>query len=384
MQNSLQVQSQRIATIDVLRGLVMALMLVDHVRESFFAHHPVADPMALASTPPALFFTRMAAHFCAPVFVFLTGLSAWLYAHPASGPRDASGFLLKRGLLLVLLELTLVNFAWYGQWPPATFYLQVIWVIGLAMLALAALHRLPLRWLAAGGALIVCGHNAVSGLRLAPDDAGYALWTLLLQRGYLLADGALQIKVSYPLLPWIGVILLGYAAGPLYAASMPAQRRRQLLTLAGALALLTLVLLRGSNLYGEAQPWGQGADALSTLMSMLNFSKYPPSLDYLLLTLGGAALLAAALEGHAHALTRYFATLGSAPMFFYLLHLLVLLLLQKLLVLQLGPNHGSRWGLESVWQLWLLALLLLLALYPLCARFATYKRRSPQAWLRYF
>lgn len=379
-----QAERSRIAIIDVLRGLVMLLMLVDHLRESFFAHHPVSDPMDVASIDPALFFTRTAAHFCAPVFVFLTGLSAWLYANPASGPRDATGFLLKRGLLLVLLELTAVNFAWFGVFPPATLYLQVIWVIGLAMVVLALLHRLPLKCLAWLGGLVVCGHNALAGWRFEPADWAYPLWTLLLQRGYLVADAALQVKVSYPLLPWIGVILLGYAAGPWYARSMAPQRRAMLLRRCGLAALLLLLLLRGLNLYGETRPWEQGADALHTLMSFLNFSKYPPSLDYLLFTLGIAALLAAWLEPMDNRLTRICATLGGAPMFYYLLHLYALLAVQKLLVAIWGPNHGNRWGVEQVWQVWVAAALMLPVLYPLCARFAQYKRSSRHAWVRYF
>ncbi len=141
----------RIAVIDVMRGLVMLIMLFDHVRETVFLHHQVGDPMDAASVDPALFFTRLAAHVCAPMFVFLTGLSAWLYAHPAAGPRSAAGFLFKRGLLLVVLELVFVNFAWSGAFPPAVLYLQVIWVIGLAMMALAVLHQLPLKVLVAAG-----------------------------------------------------------------------------------------------------------------------------------------------------------------------------------------------------------------------------------------
>jgi uncharacterized membrane protein len=373
----------RIAVIDVLRGLVMLLMLVDHVRESFFAQHAVSDPMVLADTDPALFFTRTAAHFCAPLFVFLTGLSAWLYAHPASGPRDATGFLLKRGVLLVVLELTLVNFAWYGVWPPATLFLQVIWVIGLAMLALALLHRLPRPLLAGLGVLIVAGHNALAGWQFAPTDWAYPAWTLLLHRGYLVSDAAMQIKVSYPLLAWIGVILLGYAAGPLYASDMSVQRRITLLRRGGWSALLLLGVLRGWNLYGEALPWQQGADLLQTVMSFINFTKYPPSLDYLLFTLGIAALLAAWLEARENRFTRCCATLGGAPMFYYLLHLYVLLIAQKLALACFGANYAGRRVVEQVWQVWGLALVLLVLLYPLCARFARYKRTSQQAWLRY-
>jgi uncharacterized membrane protein len=338
----------RIAAIDVLRGLVMLIMLFDHVRETIYLHMQVSDPMNVATTEPALFFTRLAAHFCAPVFVFLTGLSAWLYAHPASGPRSATGFLVKRGLLLVFLELVFVNFAWAGEFPPRTLYLQVIWVIGLAMILLGLVHRLPLKLLGTIGLLIVFGHNALTWMSFAPGTLAYDAWTILLHRGFLVADGALRLKVTYPLLPWIGVILVGYAAGPLYAATMAPERRRKLLRMAGFGAWLLLALLRGFNIYGEELPWEVQDTAVRTVMSFLNYTKYPPSLDFLLLTLGAGALALAALEPRDNWFTRACATFGGAPMFYYLLHLYVLLAMQQLLVAVFGANHGARYGVDHV------------------------------------
>lgn len=374
----------RIAVIDVLRGLVMLIMLFDHVRETVFLHHQVSDPMDAASVDPALFFTRLAAHVCAPMFVFLTGLSAWLYAHPAAGPRSASGFLFKRGLLLVVLELVFVNFAWSGAFPPAVLYLQVIWVIGLAMMALAVLYKLPLKVLLVLGVAIVAGQHLMSGLRAEPGSLGYYALTVLLQRGYLVADGAMRIKVSYPLLPWIGVIVLGYAAGPLYARAFSATARRRWLLALGAGSLLLLGLLRGFNLYGETLPWVAGDTGLRTAMSVLNFTKYPPSLDFLLFTLGLGLLGLAWLESVDNGFTRACATFGGAPMFYYLLHLYLLLAIGLTLTAVLGANHGSRYGVGHIWQVWLLALLLMPVLYFPCRAFANYKRASKQAWVRYF
>ncbi|MDZ5636458.1 DUF1624 domain-containing protein [Janthinobacterium sp. GMG1] len=374
----------RIAVIDVLRGLVMLIMLFDHVRETVFLHHQVSDPMDVASVDPALFFTRLAAHVCAPMFVFLTGLSAWLYAHPAAGPRSAGGFLFKRGLLLVVLELVFVNFAWSGAFPPAVLYLQVIWVIGLAMMALAVLHKFPLKILVLLGVAIVAGQHLLTGLRVEEGSFAYYALTVLLQRGYLVADGAMKIKVSYPLLPWIGVIVLGYAAGPLYARSRsPENRRRRLLAL-GAGSLLLLAVLRGFNIYGETLPWVAGDTAGRTVMSVLNFTKYPPSLDFLLFTLGLGLLGMAWLESVDNWFTRACATFGGAPMFYYLLHLYLLLAIGLTLTAVLGANHGARYGVEHIWQVWLLALLLMPVLYFPCRAFANYKRTSTQAWVRYF
>ncbi len=375
---------ERIASIDVLRGLVMLIMLFDHVRESFYLHMQVTDPMDVNTTAPALFFTRLATHFCAPIFVFLAGLSAWQYAHPSSGPRSATGFLLKRGLLLVALELTLVNFAWFGQFPPSTIYLQVIWAIGLSMIVLGLLHRLPLWLLAVLGFLIVFGHNLLTPIAFQPGSAGYLPWTVLHDRGYLVADGPLKIKASYPLLPWIGVILLGYVAGPLYGRAVAAARRQRLLLVFGAGSLTLLALLRGLNLYGETLPWVYGDRFVQTLMSWVNFTKYPPSLCFLLLTIGVGLLLLAWFESLDNRFTRLCASFGGAPMFYYLLHLYVLLLVQKGLVAFFGPTHGQRFGVDQIWMVWLWAVALIPLLYYPCLAFGRFKRTTRWQWARYF
>jgi len=380
MQHTTHPVSSRIASIDVMRGLVMLLMTVDHVRETFFLQHQVSDPMDPAATDPALFFTRLAAHFCAPMFVFLTGLSAWLYAHPPAGRRDATGFLVKRGLLLVGLEIVVVNFAWTGTLAPSIVYLQVIWAIGLAMLALALLHRLPLAVLALLGALIVAGHNALAFIAFEPGSAAAAAWTILEQRGFLATD-PVRIKISYPVLAWIGVILLGYACGPLYARGMAPVVRRRRLAAIGAAGLALLVLLRLANLYGEPLPWTMQADALHTAMSFLNFTKYPPSLGFILLTLGCGLLALAWIERVDAPATRIAAVFGGAPLFYYLLHLYALLLLQKLAAAMLGVARADA---AQVWQVWAIAVGLAAALYRPTRRFGRYKRESGKAWVKYF
>lgn len=363
---------KRIVSIDVMRGIVMLLMTVDHVRETFFLQHQVGDPMDVGTTPPALFFTRLAAHFCAPMFVFLTGLSAWLYAHPQAGRRSATGFLAKRGLLLLALEVTLVNAAWSGT-PPSTIYLQVIWAIGLAMLALALLHRLPLPVLGVLGVLIVAGHNALGQGTLAP-----AAWTILEQRGFLVLE-PVRIQVSYPVLAWIGVILLGYACGPLYARA-PALRLRRL-TVAGIACLALLIVLRSVNAYGEPVPWTPQADPVRATMAFLNFTKYPPSLDFILLTLGVGCVALACVERIDTVATRTAAVFGGAPLFYYLLHLYALLVLQKLAAAVLGVPRAD---VAQVWQVWAIAALLAAVLYVPTRLFGRYKRASGKGWVKYF
>jgi uncharacterized membrane protein len=373
----------RVASIDVMRGLVMMVMMLDHVRERFFIRWPVGDPMDIGTTDPSLFFGRFAAHFCAPIFVFLTGLSAWLYAHPAGGPRSATGFLLKRGLFLVLLEILVINVAWNGDFPPKVFYLQVIWVIGLSMMALALLHRLPRGWLVALGLAIVCGHNLLSPITFAPGSGGFVPWTILHDRGFLIAEGAVRIKVSYPLLPWIGVIVLGYAAGPWYARSVAPARRRATLLIAGGVSLVSLLVLRGFNMYGETLDWAPGETAVLTAMSFLNVTKYPPSLAYLLITLGGACLVLAWLEGRDNAFLRVSASFGGAPMFYYLLHLFVLLFLQTAAMTLFGPNHGGRYEFDSIRGVWLMTLVMIPLMYWPCKVFGRFKRRTAMAWVKY-
>lgn len=377
------VPRSRIASIDVMRGLVMVIMMFDHVREKIYLHLQVTDPMTIATTTPDLFFTRLSAHLCAPVFVFLTGLSAWLYANPASGKtRSPSSFLIKRGLLLVVLEVTVINFSWAGTYT--TLWLQVIWAIGISMIILGLMSGLP-RWLLAViGAAIVFGHNLLTPITFQPGETGYTLWTILHDRGFLIADGPLKVKVTYPVLPWIGVILLGYVAGPLYAAVVASSRRTRILIGMGLACLLLLLVLRGFNIYGETLPWVQGDTSVQTLMSWLNFTKYPPSLDFLLLTLGVAFLLLAWFESMDNAATRALVMFGAAPMFFYILHLYVLLVLYRIALAIFGPNHGELFGVDDFYWVWIVAPLLALALYFPCRAFARFKRTSTQAWVRYF
>jgi uncharacterized membrane protein len=378
-------QSARIGSIDIMRGLVMLFMLVDHMRETVYLHLQVSDPMNVDTTEPALFFTRMCAHLCAPTFVFLTGLGAWLYANPPNGPaRSPSGFLFKRGLLLVVLEITIVSLSWTGVFPPTHIWLQVIWVIGLSMIVLSLAVKLPYLVIAAIGASIVFGHNLLTPISFQPGEPGFTLWTILHDRGFLVADGPLIVKVSYPLLPWIGVIFLGYVAGPIFSGALSTAQRRRTLLLLGIACLVVLLLLRGFNIYGETQPWLPRSDSIRTIMDWLNFTKYPPSLDFLLLTLGGAFLLLRVFDGVKNRATETVRLFGGAPMFFYILHLYALLFFYKLGLAIVGPNVGDRFGVQHVYHIWLMAIVFAVVLYFPTRAFSQYKRRSTRAWVRYF
>lgn len=375
--------AKRIASIDILRGLVMVIMLVDHVREHFFYHHPIGDPMMLDTTSTGLFFTRFIAHLCAPTFVFLAGVSAWLYANPSNKPaRSPSEFLFKRGLFLILIEMTLVNFSWLGNYQAL--YLQVIWAIGISMMMLSLAVRLPHYIVGLLGFVIVFGHNALSYIQFQPDEFGYSFWTILHDRGYLYTSDTFKVRVSYPVLPWIGVIFIGYIAGPIYRNTVDSFTRQKGLIMAGVSSLLLLSVLRYFNLYGETLPWSAHANTIDTAKDFLNYTKYPPSLDYLLLTLGVAMLLLAALEKINNRFSKMVEVFGSAPMFFYILHLYVLLITHFLLQITFGNVQGNYWRVDFVWQLWAIAGLLTILLYCPVKKFAALKSTRKYPWLKYF
>ncbi|NTZ94975.1 DUF1624 domain-containing protein [Pseudomonas koreensis] len=374
----------RLLSIDALRGLVILFMLLDHVRETFLLHRQVSDPMDIANTEPALFFSRTLAHLCAPVFVLLTGLSAWLFGEKYAGKADVSAFLFKRGLFLVLLEFTLVNFAWTFQLPPSVIYLQVIWAIGLSMIALSLLVWLP-RWLLLTLSLaIIAGHNLLDGVHFAPESALHVPWAILHDRGWIEVGDSLRLRTSYPLLPWIGVIGLGYALGPWFARGADAWSRQQALLLGGIAGLLGFVGLRLINAYGE-KPWAVEDTTVQTLMAFFNITKYPPSLLFITLTVSIGLLLLRVFERRqTRRWIHWLTVFGSAPMFFYLLHLYVLKVLYLMALALFGLNQGSHFGFDSVPAIWLVSVLLAVALYPAVRWFSALKsRRRDIAWLKY-
>lgn len=374
----------RLLSIDALRGLVILFMLLDHVRETFLLHRQVSDPMDIASTEPALFFSRTLAHLCAPVFVLLTGLSAWLFGEKYAGKTDVSAFLFKRGLFLVALEFTLVNFAWTFQLPPSVIYLQVIWAIGLSMIALSILVWLPRGLLLTLSLAIIAGHNLLDGLHFPVESALHVPWAILHDRGWIDVSDTLRLRTSYPLLPWIGVIGLGYALGPWFARGVEASVRQRRLLIAGVAGLLGFVALRLLNGYGE-KPWAVDDSWVQTLMSFFNITKYPPSLLFIALTVSAGLLLLLAFERvQDRRWIRWLTVFGSAPMFFYLLHLYALKVLYVIGVALFGLNQGSYFGFSSVPSIWLAAIILAIALFPAVRWFSALKaRRRDIAWLKY-
>jgi uncharacterized membrane protein len=367
----------RIVSIDVLRGLVMALMALDHTRDFF----STGDFNPRDVTEPALFLTRWVTHLCAPTFIFLAGLSAYLYGRNRS-VGEVSRFLVTRGLWLVLIDITLIRFGWRFEFDPLRMQAGIIFVIGASMIALAALIWLP-RWAIAALALImIAGHNLLDGVR--PEQLGAAgwAWHLLHQPGTVRLGGGVSLFVLYPLIPWIGVMAAGYALGPVMQLA-PEARQRFLFRL-GAAITLGFVLLRASNLYGDPAAWAVQGTWLSTLLSFLNCEKYPPSLLYLMMTLGPALMLLAALEHARGRVAEVLVVFGRVPFFFYVVHIY---LIHALAIATLFAMSGTStaappvgFGLPGVYLAWLVVLCLL---YPLCRWFAGLKRRRSDWWLSY-
>jgi uncharacterized membrane protein len=378
--------------IDLLRGLVIVIMALDHARD-FFSNHAADPTMDLATTTPALFFTRWITHFCAPVFVFLAGTSAFLAGTRRTRPQLA-WFLLTRGLWLLVAEVTLVRWGWFFQLGFHVLVMQVIWAIGISMIILAGLVFLPVRAVGMLGLGLIIGHDLLDGIRAADLGSLGWLWKVLHERGMLAPPGRVLL-VIYPLLPWPGVMAAGYAAGQLY--TRPADERRRVLLRLGAALTVAFVVVRAINRYGDPRPWTPQSSPLLTAFSFLACSKYPPSLCYLLMTLGPALAFLGAADGVAARWTRPLVTFGRVPFLFYVAHVPLLhgaaVGVSALLFGGAGaaaiankmlgpPADWARYGfsLPIVYLAWGLAVL---ALYPVCRWFAGVKARNRAAWLSY-
>lgn len=372
----------RLQSIDALRGLVMVIMLLDHVRETWFLYMPVSDPVDARTIMPALFFTRITSTLCAPIFVALTGLSAYLYGQRHS-PAETSRFLLSRGAFLVLLELTLVNFSWRAELIPHFVFLQVIWAIGLCMIVLAALIHLPAQAILLLGIALVAGHNLLDGILFAPDSPLFVPWAIIHERSQIELAGTV-IKFNYPVLPWIGVICLGWSAGGWFS-TLTAQKRCGMLLLTGTAMIVGFLILRGLNLYDDAPWFVVPGEPLRTVMSFLALTKYPPSLLFLLPTLGIGLLLLAAFErANDMRVTHWLSVMGGAPMFFYLFHLYLLRILYLTARAIWGTNHGDIFGVNSLGWVWVWYLGLIVPLYFPTRWFSNLKkRRKDIGWLKY-
>lgn len=389
-------EKPRIATIDLMRGFVMVIMALDHARDFYHTDAFVYDPTDLGRTTPILFFTRFITHFCAPTFVLLAGTAVRI-SEQRKSKRELSMFLLTRGLWLVLLEVTVVRFGILFQLHYDLIIFQVIWAIGISMVVMSAVVRLPFKAILAIGLIIVFGHDLLHGIRLEPGDRVLVVWTFIHQVNFVEIFPGVSAFVNYPFLPWFGILVMGYCLGELFGKRFDGSWRRQLLLNVGLACLLLFAVLRYFNLYGDPFPWSQQKNGLYTFMSFLNVTKYPPSLHYTLLMTGTVLMIMSWLEKGRMVLSRPLVVFGRVPLFYYVLHF-YLLHLGALILYMIssgktlgeidfhfnagfgGLPRGYGYPLIAGYIAWIAVVLIL---YPACKWYDEYKTTHNRWWLRY-
>jgi uncharacterized membrane protein len=377
----------RIQSIDLLRGLVMIIMALDHVRDYFHADAFLFSPLDLSKTNTAIFFTRWVTHFCAPIFVFLAGTSAFLVGTRKS-KNELTKFLVTRGLWLILLELTVLNFGWFFNIQFPLMVLQVIWALGFGMIALGAAVHLPFKAVLVLGIIFVAGHNTLDSIH--PDGEGVgAIVFSMLHEFHAFKFPYFTLFVGYPVIAWTGIMMLGYCFGKLYTSSVSPESRKRTLRWLGFSMIILFVVLRLINVYGDPRPWSPQATTLFTFFSFLNVSKYPPSLLYTLVTLGPAMLFLSFTENVSGAISSVVVSLGRVPLFFYIAHIYLIHVIALGAAALTGFNlsdmifntwvtdspglKGYGFSLPVVYMIWIMIMAILL---PLCIRYDRYKQAN--------
>ncbi len=390
---SSRARGKRLDSVDLLRGIIMVIMALDHTRDFTSAFH--FQPEDLSRSTAALFMTRWITHFCAPVFMFAAGTGAYLSLTRGKSKAELSRFLFTRGLWLIFLEYTVSKFGWEGLgYDPRSFFMIVIWALGVSMIILSALIHLPVKALAIFSAIVIAGHNFLDGV--SPEAFGSLgwLWKILHVQGLIGAPPGQGwgVFAAYPLIPWFAVMSMGYCFGAFLTRpdirDNPEKRRSMLIKIGLGLTV-AFIVLRGINVVGDSQHWSQQKNWLFTFFSFLNTTKYPPSLLYLLMTLGPAIAALAFLEKAKGAIADFFLVFGRVPLFYYLCHILLLNIMGSLLYTwrnghwPIGSTIVNPIGAETlpvVYLVWMLAIALL---YPLCKWYMNLKARSNNRWLSY-
>ncbi|MGQ0738742.1 MAG: DUF1624 domain-containing protein [Bacteroidota bacterium] len=392
MAQSLTLNKTRIQSIDLLRGLVMIIMALDHTRDFVHTYAWTEDPLSMQTSTPALYFTRWITHFCAPVFVFLSGMSAFLQSKRKS-KKELSLFLIKRGFWLILVEVFVLNLIFSFDLSYSIIALQVIWVIGLGMLLLGLAIWLPFQVIFAIGLIILLGHNALDFYE-KKHTGGFNHWYELLHRPSLFPlFGKKQLLILYPFLPWLGLMFCGYCFGKLVSDRQGIERKKLLLFTGFGLILL-FVVMRMINIYGDPAPWSRQKDGLFTFLSFMNVSKYPPSLLYLSITLGPALIFMAFFDEVRTRLGRFISVYGRVAFFYYIIHFLYVHLLCVLLFFIRGHSWSEREPSNdffpffvipgegvTLWAVYLFWAFVVISLYPLCKWYDRYKMNHKEKWL---
>jgi uncharacterized membrane protein len=383
---------KRIESIDLLRGLVMIIMALDHTRDFFHIGAFTGDPLNPETTTPVLYFTRWITHFCAPTFVFLSGLSAWLQSGRKT-TKELSRFLITRGLWLVLMEVTIISFGILGDIHFSNFMLQTIWAIGISMVILGLAIWLPFKVILGIGLLIVFGHNSFDFAEDARQGNVSLFWHFLHLPTSVPLGGGYSLGVFYPFLPWTGLMILGYCCGKIFTTIEPVRRSKILLWM-GIGLLLFFVALRATNIYGDPGHWSQQKNGLQTFFAFMNVQKYPPSLLYMSATIGGALIFLALAKNTRSRLAKIISVYGRVPFFYYILHFYLLHIIAVICFLSRGHSlaegvngfpgfpfrftvPGEGYPLAIVYAIWIAVVV---ALYPLCKWYDRYKTNHKDKW----
>ena len=388
--------SYRIDSIDLLRGLVMVIMALDHTRDFFHTPAWSEDPLNLQTTSPELYFTRWITHLCAPVFVFLAGTGAYFQSLRKS-KKELSLFLIKRGFWLLIVEIFIINFAFSFDIHYSVIGLQTIWSIGISMIILGLMIWLPFNVILFTGLIIVLGHNALDYYEARnPESPG--IWYDFLHRPNFrkLWDGH-NLLILYPFLSWAGLMMMGYCFGKLFLKYEGDQRKKMLIFL-GLGLLVLFAILRIPNLYGNPQDWSEQKNGLYSFLSIMNVQKYPPSLLFMCATIGFGLLILAAMGNKRNWLTRFITVFGRVPFLYYVLHFFLIHLVSAIFYLARGhsfaegvapkqgfflPNFIDPTQGVSLFWVYVIWILVVVSLYPVCKWFSEYKRRHKDWWLSY-
>lgn len=388
-------QKQRISSIDLMRGIVMIIMAIDHTRDFFHVDAQVFSPTDLSQTFTILFFTRWITHFCAPTFVFLSGISAGI-SRKRKSSKELSWFLFTRGFWLVILEITVIRFGFaFNLYYDVTFF-EVIYVLGVCMMILSALVFLPQKVVLVLGLILIFGHDALNFVRLSPQDSGYVIWTLLQQPGFISIDQTHGIFVSYPIIPWLGIMLAGYGAARLYT-DVASEKRKKLLLYSGLIAIILFIIIRFTNVLAPLDAWSVQKNAWFTFLSFINCTKYPVTLLFTLMILGPVLIILAFVENANNRITEKAIVIGRVPLFYFIVHFYILHIAALVIHLILsgksineidfhlstglgGVARGVGYSLIWTYAAWIT---LILVIYPLCKWYNDYKTRHTHWWLSY-
>lgn len=385
--NQPTVKKERILSVDMLRGMVMIIMALDHMRDYTSYYH--FSPEDLSQTTIPLFITRWVTHFCAPVFMFVAGVGSGLGEINGKSKKQLSHFLWTRGLWLVLLEFTVVKLGWTFNFTDKTIYLIVIWALGMCMISLAAMIYIPKKWLLVGGLFMVFGHNLLDNVHPEAFGVFSPLWKML-HVDSTFSIGSFVVYAVYPMIPWVGVMALGYVFSDFYRQE-PQIRQKNMLIL-GLFVIILFLIIRGINVYGDNHPWSVQSSLGMTIVSFFNVNKYPPSLSYLLMTLGPSIILLVVFEHIKGWFSNFLIVFGRVPMFFYVVHIYAIHLLCVFLglyqgfsldqltndFLNLPQEYG--FGLEVTYFWW--GILIAIS-YFLCRSYIRFKRGKKHPFYSY-